>query len=99
MSRLTGRREVGFALIHAGRAAMIDREKNKPRKGRKSRNRKEFAFDQHACKGVAKKWLYAVSSQVMAWLVTNIATEKTSRRCGRQAIGFYSIPTDRAAMS
>ena len=35
----------------ARRTAMIDRKRNKPRKARKSRNRKEFAFDQHRLQG------------------------------------------------
>jgi len=82
---MAGQREVGVALIRAGRAAMIDREKNKPRKARNSRKRKAPALARHLCKAVAKKWLYAVSSQVMVWLFTNIATQRPSRRSGRRA--------------
>ena len=96
---MAGRREVGVSLIRARRAPMIDREKHKPRKARKSRNRKEFAFEQHRLQGAAKKWLYAVSSQVMAWQAMNTATEIPSRRSGRRELNFISIPAARAATS
>ena len=41
----------------------------------------------------------AVSSQVMAWLVTNIATEKPARRSGRREVDVFSTPTERAVVS
>ena len=90
--------EVSSLAPEASKDASMGSGGNEPRKKRKSRKRKEFAFDQHRLQGAAKKWLYAVSSQVMAWLAMSTATEIPSRRSGRRELDFISIPAARAAM-
>ncbi|MBL8872298.1 MAG: hypothetical protein JNK90_21165 [Planctomycetaceae bacterium] len=53
---------------------MIDRENLNREKHENREIGKEPALDQYTYKTAAKKWLNAVSSQVMVRLVTNIAT-------------------------
>jgi hypothetical protein len=52
---------------------------NEPRKARKPRKRKEAEFAHYACKAPAKKWLYAVFSQVIARLVKRTRNPKLYR--------------------
>ena len=100
INRADGWAARGWRLIDSCLPSRNDRPRiNKPRKLRKARNRKRVCFGPVHLQVVAKKWLYAVSSQVMVWLVTNIAAEKPSRQSGRRELDVFSTPTERAVVS
>ena len=71
----------------------LNREKDENREIGKAR------FGSARLQGAAKKWFYAVSSQVVVRLVTNVATQKLSPRSLGRAVDFISIATDQPAMS